>query len=218
MKLMNQKGNALILGIIIGALIVIAVGGAYYLGTQKTNNALPIQNSTQSASNPTATSISTPVPPTESTNWKTYTDSTYRYSIEYPPVLSLNEKSFEKNLNDVLGAPVEQVEFDLTSQLQPYRFYWVTVYPSHNETSIKEWFKKYPQEPAANTTDYQIAGLNGIKATNLIGGTFVRQGVYVLKDNYVYSLVVSTYQFNSQINNQINNEYNRILATFKLSN
>ena len=48
-----QKGN-IFLGLIIGVVLVLIVGGAYYFGTQKTNNS----NSTQPVNNPVVTTPS----------------------------------------------------------------------------------------------------------------------------------------------------------------
>lgn len=87
---MNQRGNALVLGIIIGMILMGAIVGAYYLGVQK--NQL-VYNTTQTQS---STEISTktvlPSPTMKPSNLKTYTNSRYGFSFEYPSEWTVSEE------------------------------------------------------------------------------------------------------------------------------
>jgi hypothetical protein len=84
----NQKGNALILGIV-GVLVTLGLFGAYYYGTQKrfespksqtieVNNLSPIPQATPHAS-----------PSNNFASWKTYINNKYKYSIAYPSTYSI---------------------------------------------------------------------------------------------------------------------------------
>lgn len=86
----NQKGLMLpILGVAI--LLIIVAGGAYYLGTQKTNpiNQPTMQDTTQNITpaatgySPTTTSSSN-LQTSENANWQTYSNTEIGYSIKYP--------------------------------------------------------------------------------------------------------------------------------------
>lgn len=80
---MKEKGFAPIL-ILIGTVVVVSiVYGTYYLGAFKNNRPVTTPNIVQNTPYPTTAqnSISTP---DEITNWKTYTNNYYRYSLKYP--------------------------------------------------------------------------------------------------------------------------------------
>jgi hypothetical protein len=86
----NQRGFVpVILGVVI--LLTVVAGGAYYLGTKSTR--LSESQSTQITQNPTTapvvnnTNDSTPtMAPTvnEFSNWKTYTNTAFKYTLKYP--------------------------------------------------------------------------------------------------------------------------------------
>lgn len=100
----NQQSNFLI---ILGVLVLLLVvgGGAYYLGTQKnqittnTQNA-NLQSQTESTPIPTTqtqptqtNSISTPAPKNDTkVGWKSYTDASYGYTIQYPTGWTLKQE------------------------------------------------------------------------------------------------------------------------------
>ena len=95
-----QKGFSLIL-ILIGILVLVGVaGGVYFLGRfdkseQVTSQPQPI---TQPSFVPQASSADETVytEGTRSANWKTYTNTKYRYSFKYPPKLTSIELSLDK--------------------------------------------------------------------------------------------------------------------------
>ena len=85
-KYIRQKGFVELL--IIGIVLLLAVaGGAYYFGTQKSQ--APVTSSpspiAQVSLLPTPIPDETANPDSIGANWKTYTDSKYNYSINYPP-------------------------------------------------------------------------------------------------------------------------------------
>lgn len=74
---LDQKGLAPIF-VVIGVLVVTAIAGVYWFGTQKASVIQPPTPSViQVTSQPSPT-------PDETANWKTYKNTKYRYSIKYP--------------------------------------------------------------------------------------------------------------------------------------
>lgn len=79
-----QKGFAGILILIV--VLVVAVGaGAYYWGTQKSGGIMP----SSQTSAPSASTIPTP---DETANWKTYTNTKYKFSIKAPSELEVEQE------------------------------------------------------------------------------------------------------------------------------
>jgi len=84
-KYIRQKGFVELL--IIGIVLLLAVaGGAYYFGTQKSQ--APVTSSpspiAQVSLLPTPIPDETANPDSIGANWKTYTNTSYKYSIQYP--------------------------------------------------------------------------------------------------------------------------------------
>lgn len=98
---MREKGFAQILIII---LALIAIGGAYYFGTQK-NNVLttPVQSSV-----PAVTEATTQASPTTdpTANWKTYTNTQYGFTFKYPPGLETLLQSEGGVSGPITGNPI----------------------------------------------------------------------------------------------------------------
>ena len=82
----NQKGNS---PIIVGVLVLLfVVGGAYYLRTQNNKSTSQVnQSATISVqSTPTSDPSGLPVHPlSDTTNWKTYTNTDWKIAFKYPP-------------------------------------------------------------------------------------------------------------------------------------
>lgn len=87
---MNRKGNALIIGIIIGMVVMAAIGGAYYLGIQKNTSATnTVQPQLPSG---TVNKNVSPSPSVQPVNLKTYKSSRYGFAFQYPSEWSLSEE------------------------------------------------------------------------------------------------------------------------------
>jgi hypothetical protein len=86
----NQKR---FLPIILGVLVLLAavIGGAYYFGTQNDNSNQVNQNTQHSNTAPVIPSEPSPTT-TQITNsdWKTYTNKTYKFILNYPPTLKIS--------------------------------------------------------------------------------------------------------------------------------
>jgi hypothetical protein len=101
---MRQNGNTLI-GIVIGVVIVLLVGAAYFLGTQKNFFKTPVATNM-----PVMTNVATSTPVVQSTNnpssdptlsWKTYSDT--HFSFKYPS--NWNTKLLSDQSQDVIVTP-----------------------------------------------------------------------------------------------------------------
>jgi hypothetical protein len=83
-----QKGFAPIL-LLVGIIVIALIGGGvYYLGTKNTST--PAQN--QIAATPTPSHLKEPA-----SNWKTYTNTQYGYSIKYPANANFSEETFTQS-------------------------------------------------------------------------------------------------------------------------
>ena len=92
---MNQKGQALIF-LLVGILIIAALGGAYYLGRQTTpkvtSSIQPTLNPADASPAPTGAGVSgAPNGAAETANWETYTNTKYSFEFKYPPTWSVIE-------------------------------------------------------------------------------------------------------------------------------
>lgn len=149
--------------------------------------------------------------PDKTSDWKTYTDSYFGYSLKYPNADKVEESDIMK-LKDVTGNPFKQVTFWLDLEKKSFHFYWIMVYPSQKkdlETRIRE----IESVTVTEITDLTVSNLPAKKVYSMIGGIYDRQGVFIAKGEYIYSIVVSA----SQLNDTILNEYSTILSTFKFT-
>lgn len=147
------------------------------------------------------------------TSWNKYTDPSFPISFDIPSNSSIEKRS-QSSLKNTFGNELEETTFWVDKNIRSTRFYWIAVYPSQNETSVESWVRKYQAGGTdvilSNTT---LGGIPAIHVTNMPGGIYDREGVYVMKGNYVYSLVLSA----SVINKTVRDEYNQILSTFKFT-
>lgn len=94
----NPYSHSKIFIIVLGIMFVLMIGiGSYVLGTRKNQTA--IQNP-QPISSPTQPSPTTA--PDETANWKTYTNSKYKYTINYPPSHPTDDDSVNKTASYVI--------------------------------------------------------------------------------------------------------------------
>lgn len=81
--------------------IIAAIGGAYYLGTQKSGG-IPVVQSPS----PSPAASQEPSGSPETANWKTYTNSFHGYSFKYPSGWEIDlSKADPKTANNPGGAP-----------------------------------------------------------------------------------------------------------------
>ncbi len=88
-----QKGQALIF-LLVGMLIMAAIGGAFYLGTLKNRPPTLSPNPVATSQTPQPTSISSSTPTADlTTSWKTYQSNMYNFSVKYPTNLEANDQT-----------------------------------------------------------------------------------------------------------------------------
>ena len=83
---LSAKGGFAEIVIIVAVLVLAAIGGAYYLGTQKNKTGSTNSPSLVSQASPTTADARRPVPngTGETVNWKTYKDTNNRFEFKYP--------------------------------------------------------------------------------------------------------------------------------------
>lgn len=99
---MSQKGFVST-AVLIVILVLMAIGGAYYLGTQKNLQTSVSLNSVSPSNSPTPTQTASVAPTSSSVtpdvpaNWKIYTSTTEKASFGYPPEWIVTKPSIETN-------------------------------------------------------------------------------------------------------------------------
>lgn len=117
-------------------MVLVALGGAYYLGTMK-----KVPTPTPPSS-PTASS--TPNTSDETKNWKTYTNNRYKFSFKYPASLTVRTDS-----NDNFIGFLENPKENSTQAL------WISINENGNNLDLKDFDKKEREEIIPNgSPDY----------------------------------------------------------------
>lgn len=157
---MNQKGFAPIL-IALGIILILGiVGGTYYLGTLKNQQAVSFGNKPQSQ-NPGVTSQTPQPTPNETANWKTYTDTKYGFSLKYPINYNVavldNTKDLikEAGITDPIPLYVSLVQdvYSNTGQPPTITIYFIKTNKtieqiiSARRAANEEWIKNLPENP-----------------------------------------------------------------------
>lgn len=159
-----------------------------------------------------------PIPTTQSldtSNWKTYTNSEYKFTLKYPPEwigteVNTEEVRFFKNLY-------------LNNQSGTKTYISVTVKTNPNNQNLKEWLiaqnlisANYSEDFHTQIDETTIANIKGLKITTPVNGG---QETYYLPMNR--NVIQITYIFKGQSlaeYNELVNIFNQILSTFKFTN
>lgn len=130
----NKQGNVpIILGVLV--LLLVVGGGSYYLGTQKnqpsTNTQATIQQP-QSEATPIPTSqaqptqstiVPSPTPKSESkVGWKSYTDSSYGYTIQHPTGWTLKQEKDSEGAARIRLTSTSATKAAFSSRMLPELF------------------------------------------------------------------------------------------------
>ena len=202
--------------ILVGILVIAAIaGGAYFLG--RSNQSKPGQIVSQPQPTLQPTSIPQPSPPpTDTKDWKIYTNVTYGYEIKYPPDKFIDcsaEDSFiiyDKHSNDTICAAGEG----------PYG--GLSISKVNNATLANQ--SSYPECYSSKEEPIKVGGIDGTKHTNtlksenndcnktIVAATRLRN--YILLNNKGVSFQIV---FNDAVNEQLKltQTINQILSTFR---
>lgn len=229
---MKQKGQSPIL-IIVGILVVGLIGGAYYLGTQKSQNQTPVATQTPQPSTPPDASPA-PTGAGETANWKTYNNITpgWGFSIKYPSNLIIEmDSNFKRYGLNFMGiflrnypAEVEYMKADAIS---------ISLHVAIVQEPIddlKTWFEKASVSERVdgtigpdvrNFTTYKLGDIDAV--TFQSGGERIWKNVAfykehsLFKENYLYLFVLNpTGETGSSYKDNKDAEplFDQILATF----
>ncbi len=199
--MLYQKGNALIIGILIGLLVAGGLFGAFYFGTQK-------NNSTQSSSQQSVTS--TVQPTSQTTNqtsktsnipadWTTYNSSKYGYTLSYPKNFKHSPSPDTGTDTPILGVSVSSADnnMSVTVSIWPDKGLKIT-----DSKSRDQWCDTASQGLAPNmgpggpdcnsNSNLLKIILNGFDAYKFSGGrdNSIEDIYYLPHGKYVYQLNV----------------------------
>jgi len=214
---LSAKGGFAEIVIIVAVLVLAAIGGAYYLGTQK--------NKTQSTASPSPVAQTSLTPNArqapngdlETANWKTYTSQRLKLVFKYPPdCLTPGERE------DANG--IGMLCFSDNSQNQSYEAFKLTENDLHVVIGQEKNTKNQSLEQIVNS-DLEIYVQNYDIRDHLIGGlpakSFKTKGNPDVNTNYeIYRLlhgsekviIVKTPAITSK-----QSEFDKILSTFKFT-
>lgn len=185
--------------------VVILIGvGFFILTKQDPKPFTPIVVSTPPAS-PSATTEKKPT--IDTSNWKTYTNTTYNYSIRLPSTYPDNS---EKNIDQSSG------ELDLKMVTSSV---WVAVWKNSGNLTTDEWLKESGNMVGKNTYPAQKTTFNGYDALVSNRGQstnwyFISHGnyIYEVEDNETIGTAPTFKPTQQQIQDQ-----KEILSTFKFT-
>lgn len=224
---MTRRGFAAPI-VLIGVLVLLlVVGGAYYLGKTSSPVTAPLPSSTSAAVSTPASSVN----PTA--GWRTYTSNTYGFLIKYSPLATLADEGQIQSVEDrvtikapvsvgpgdydatvsvwVLDPVVSTDKWTITSEAQSYRNggpRWGRV-ASGNETAILD--TTFAGQPAKTYTE------NNTKDCSTAGICDNRRHYFVSNGKHVF-LVAQTYGVNPTNGQTYGKEIvDQILSTFKFT-
>lgn len=205
----KQKGFALIL-ILVGILVLAGiVGGAYFLGKSNKTEPVKVVSTPQVTAHPTSQPTSVPQASAsgDMTNWKTYTNSKYNFSIQYPPTFIVEDRSTQSPAFIIFSDTARKITGEGGIQENPYID--ITVFPTQSSLS------DYIANPQNNLQQTRSTTINGnifakVEEVHGIGGaatneyaTQVKNAVLIFNDPFL-QIDVTT--------------FNQILSTFRFTN
>lgn len=202
--------------ILIVVLVIAAIAGAFYLGTKKGNIAY----------SPTSNPVSySPSPTNLTANWKTYSNSQYRFSFEYPQNFGTQGK---------VGGPITSSSENIASFSDPTTiregtdapFNGFSVYVAHiNDVNFEDYIQT--EKSAFKKRGQEITGENvtNEKSFSSDGGTGYSFNVtpnielfYIPYTNEAEAVVRAIVFAKIHTTDSFNKTFNQILSTFKFTN
>lgn len=233
-----QKGQALIF-LLVGILVIVVAGGAFYLGRQTTPKSSPVSVVTSQTPQPTTNTNPESTSSAETSDWKIYTNNEFNYTMKYPNDLEITQSELrsstsQKTPYSVLfnvkktepgccGFPVLYVSvipdgftYEDKTKYGLYNFQPQQTIDEFFNMSVgdvkqtQEVYWRYKKLP-----DTTLAGLKGVTIENSNvwegGNGLIDKRVYIRKSGYTY--VLGTYY---QTPKELNN-FQTFLSLFKFN-
>lgn len=228
-----ENGNgrkALLIAAVLVILIVVGMT-AYYLGAK--THVQPVHDIPQTPSATPIVSHITPSPVAKITNsenplknWKTYTDSKYKYTFQYPPewaLSSIDDQNFQPQDYTAKHTAIFQLDQPDTSK-PPLAFLIETDKPV-NPTSLSQWKTLYAAGQGDDILKPQQTTIDGAQAIKLTKLPDTEDVIVVSPDNTLYAFVlygnggegiqVPPYADNDPILLNARSQFNIVLTTFR---
>lgn len=200
---MNNKGNILILVLVIAASIALGILGYFFWQKQQTEKAQQeLLNNGNYSKNITSPKEKGNVE-IDTSNWKTYTSLKYGFSLNYPP-----------------NSAVLDLEKGVIFSIGNFTSYNVEIFSNELNRTLNDWIQKeetcgnLPRGPGEN---YKLDGVTGIRIKKIMacspGGGGLADTIYMNKDENVYR--VSRVQSGGEPSSDEINYFDQILSTFK---
>jgi len=184
-------------------LLIIGTGIGFLLATHDST----IQNqlvTTLPHQKTSPTIIPTPsITPSANSDWKTYTNRTYNYSLQYPATWTADEAkpgAAHQYGNTLFSDELQKVEFineDGYGTPNPVTDYptqvLLTVLPNTANQTLDTWAKSYEADGVGHnvhlfpfTENTELGGLPAKKANNIFEGDHGQDEIAVMKDNKIF--------------------------------
>lgn len=158
---MTQKGLAPLLIVIIFAGVIALAGGAYYLGTKRsetftTPSQQPQQTTADVSPAPTDADETVYTESDRSANWKTYTNSQHGYSLKYPEDKFLLEEynhSQVTNDSELSFVPLTYCPSKKPDDCGYNSGFYVRVYNNTQNWSLDQWIDSSVNSPKSPERD-----------------------------------------------------------------
>lgn len=202
---MKQEGSIVIL-ILLAILILAAVGGIFYLGRASSQKNLPVTSETTHVANPTILPIASSSSLDGMTNLKTYTNTKYNLSIQYPSEWREEQGNGKHGDADALVR--------LRSDNNPFGgpYLGISVFDNPNKLIAQEYAEKLISknsniyilnEQAAYLQKYDAIMIDGLPGAGKSGPSAVindKKGHIILLyttglDQKVIDSIISTFKF-----------------------
>jgi hypothetical protein len=211
----KPKNNLLV--ILIVAIVSMAIGAVGFWAYERYLVKGPIAQNTLPSPTPMATADPT-------TNWKTYTNSKYNYSLKYPDSWSITEIFAGSEIGKPASSMSTSIAISPSDKLSVPRFQLEIDDPSAN-LSISQtydlWFKNL-KENQYYVIDKQLTlNINNIQMDSLEGFSTDQSGIKVLNKAYFFNSSANKYfDILTTVDSNSTNSaiIDQILSTFKFTN
>lgn len=204
---------------ILGSGIVFG-GGGYYLATtmnlpETDSPQTTVRTSTKPSSTSTTSSIATAFTTDETASWKTYTNSTYKFSFKYPADWITKEKAGDNYDSSVVSLISPEVQKNPTAQprttdIDFYYFKTISEESSNKlnnlgAQSLADYVKK--DSTLSEIKDYTLGGIKGYIMT-AAGNSAVTQIMIETSNKSIYV---------ASLSGNLGETEKKILATFQIT-